>query len=335
MEAVRHLLDQMPHPERNRTHLSQTISSSSVALSGPVPWELLKELTFNQDHPVNRIVAGQKEALIKLPELITLMSQAEHKQEVDALTDWSPVRRADDIRKVCAYKELNLPVPPIILFRTHAKKPGEPRWFIFDGCHRALAYAQASFDGKETNQALLKAIFISGSGRHDLQATIYDTRPSSHGPGLRPYEALLCGRASTFFTGHAYGPHAKHQSEAFVAAMQDCSQRPFAISNATEHRDGEVNIFCPPPHQFHSCRGRWGQVFRFDGLSVYMRLPADPTGASCPIHIVCPGHGAMRPRESEAKEGATIWITGKQGRMEKDQPYGLTGVELRKGMRGA
>eukprot|EP00972_Heterocapsa_arctica_P059102 8714350-Heterocapsa_arctica.AAC.1 len=127
MTAVRHLLDQMPHADRNQAHLSETISSTSVALVGPVPWDLLKELTFNQNRPINRVIGGQKEVLIKLPELITNMSQPERKEEIDALKDWDLARRADDIRKVSEYREFNLPVLPIVLFRTHAKTPGEPR----------------------------------------------------------------------------------------------------------------------------------------------------------------------------------------------------------------
>eukprot|EP00972_Heterocapsa_arctica_P102818 15154656-Heterocapsa_arctica.AAC.1 len=80
--------------------------------------------------------------------------------------------------------------------RTQAKGASDPHWFIFDGCHRALAYAQAELAGKKSDSALLDAIFICGSGRHDLQATIYDTRPGRQPCESQPYEAIMCGRGN-------------------------------------------------------------------------------------------------------------------------------------------
>eukprot|EP00972_Heterocapsa_arctica_P009773 1438318-Heterocapsa_arctica.AAC.1 len=115
----------MPDSGRNQGYLSKSISSTSVALSGPVPWDLLKELTFNQGHPINRAIGGKTDILIKLPELINIMGQPEYKEKIDALENWGPARRADDIRKVGVNREFKLPVPPIVLFRTNAKELGE------------------------------------------------------------------------------------------------------------------------------------------------------------------------------------------------------------------
>eukprot|EP00972_Heterocapsa_arctica_P059293 8744285-Heterocapsa_arctica.AAC.1 len=60
---------------------------------------------------------------------------------------------------------------------------------------------------------------------------------------MQPYEALLCGRGNTFFTAHAYGPQAKQFSGVFVAAIQDCKTRPFAINDKRDLGKGQVNIF--------------------------------------------------------------------------------------------
>eukprot|EP00972_Heterocapsa_arctica_P059294 8744285-Heterocapsa_arctica.AAC.2 len=63
-----------------------------------------------------------------------------------------------------------------------------------------------------------------------------------------------------------------------------------------------------------------GQVVRFDGLIIYIQLPRKADPVSNKINIVFPGNGARQPRDAEYRGGATIWVTGKQGRMERKQP---------------
>jgi hypothetical protein len=176
-----------------------------------------------------------------------------------------------------------------------------------------MAYATAEFDGKTTEPALLKAIFLSGTDRHDHHATMADTNPGEEPAAATPYGNLLCGRGKCFFTGHAYGPQAKERSPDFVAALHHSSQIPFKLMDNHELDPGEVNIFCPPPHQLNNCRGRWGHVIRYDGLTMYIQLPETPVLGECELSIVCPGYGARQPRDSEYRGGITIWVTGKQG----------------------
>eukprot|EP00972_Heterocapsa_arctica_P022168 3261282-Heterocapsa_arctica.AAC.1 len=104
-----------------------------------------------------------------------------------------------------------------------------------------------------------------------------DTNPPEEQQCCAPYEKLLCGRANSFFTAHAYGPQAKGHSPDFVEAQQASRQRPFALLDNKDLAPGEVNIFCPPPHQLNNCRGQWGHIPRYDGLTMYMRMPETPT----------------------------------------------------------
>eukprot|EP00972_Heterocapsa_arctica_P033250 4893704-Heterocapsa_arctica.AAC.1 len=57
MAKVRYLLSEMPHAKRNLGHLGLSTTSASGAQSGPVPWALLRELSFHQDHPINQLLS--------------------------------------------------------------------------------------------------------------------------------------------------------------------------------------------------------------------------------------------------------------------------------------
>eukprot|EP00972_Heterocapsa_arctica_P064035 9448379-Heterocapsa_arctica.AAC.1 len=97
----------MPDPDRNHEHFRQSTTSSSVALSGPVPWALLKELSFNQGHPINNPLGNGHGRLIKLPEMISCMNHSIHKGAINALKDWDPERRANDQERVTINRKCN------------------------------------------------------------------------------------------------------------------------------------------------------------------------------------------------------------------------------------
>ena len=247
MAGVRYLLEQMPNAEKNLKDLRCTITNSTVALSGPVSWDLLQHLSFHENHPLNQLLAGNKDGMIKLPEMARRIALPENQQAIDQVTDWDTKRIARDLATVESNRRHGFPVPPLLLVRSKAKADDAPRWCIFDGCHRALAYATADFAGKHTDPALLQAIFLCGSDRHDHQATIYDTNPTSEPAAATPYDRLLCGKGDSFFTAHAYGPRAKQRSDDFVGAIQDCRKRPFTLQDTSKLKKGQVNIFFSPP----------------------------------------------------------------------------------------
>eukprot|EP00972_Heterocapsa_arctica_P071901 10620281-Heterocapsa_arctica.AAC.1 len=126
MASVRYLLDQMPDSDRNHRHLRKSTTSSSVALSGPVPWALLRELSFNQGHPLNVLLGNGHGSLIKLPEMISRVGYSVHRADIDALENRDPERRANDREKVAINRKYKAAGPPIILMRTKAKGPNEP-----------------------------------------------------------------------------------------------------------------------------------------------------------------------------------------------------------------
>eukprot|EP00972_Heterocapsa_arctica_P096881 14292866-Heterocapsa_arctica.AAC.1 len=153
-----HLIDNMPGSEQNRKSLNGSVSSHSIAQSGPVTLALLEELTFNFGHPVNKALLG-KEGPIRLGRVAAMLREESGREKVEKIPNWNAARRSQDRSRVRINNEYQLEVPPLILLRHKAVKTDEPHWFIYDGCHRALAYLTEEFDGRDSSPCLLKAIF--------------------------------------------------------------------------------------------------------------------------------------------------------------------------------
>eukprot|EP00972_Heterocapsa_arctica_P090567 13363675-Heterocapsa_arctica.AAC.2 len=188
--AVQFLIKQMPNANANRKELDKVLNGKAVAPSHSVTRAFLQGLSFLQEHPLNKALLGEK-GFIKLDELAVRLSSTRARQLSSNIQNWDSARRAEDVRKLRASHDNDTQVPPIILMRAQKGGPDGPKWFIFDGCHRALAYASTDIPENGISTPILQAIFICGSVRNDHPATIYDTDFGYKAEEKAPYEALL------------------------------------------------------------------------------------------------------------------------------------------------
>ena len=290
------------------------------ALLAHVPVQLLKLMAFPRsqivqelglrDHPPVHLVASKLEAVTPGPR---------KGWERDLLVQQKQRARDTPVTK------------PIVLFRLPEahRKAGRSQWFIFDGCHRAVAMVSAFTDSPV---ASVPVVFVTSGSRSDPAATWHDTLlPSAQQDA--DYEPLFAGRGSAGLVAHAYGASAKQNADAFIAAFEATATYPYGTRQAHE-----APMEGPAPHLLHAAKQGWVRLNRFEGIISFLRLPSqEPAGEPRPLTICFAGYNSLEPPADAFHGDPTLWISTGIRRGGTRPTYGATFAEphARQQMRAA
>ena len=227
-------------------------------------------------------------------------------------------------------------MPFLTAFRTSRAALGAPKWFVFDGCHRAVALAirlrsASALDGIPGSQKVgkrfedwpLRLCLVGGSGRHDPHPMTCDGQPADQRSPARAIDQIMAGTGPCALVFHAYGS-AKAFGSVLAEAMLECIRVPFTIWGG----DGLVSSLLPPPSFLQSARSGWTRLVRFQGIDIVLKLPSHPTHYM-KVSIILDGLNASGPLPTDdILLGVVLWIANGTMWGATTTTYGATMQEV-------